>query len=98
MSSFSGYDEPSHHDVSVCYWNKYIFHSIVNKNALDECENIASLMENLQGNDVKGASCDSSLFDNVVINEKINDIFSFNVLYCINYNIQDIVGEFQYLN
>ena len=75
MSSFSGYDEQSHHDISVYYWNKYIFHSIVNKNISDEFKIIASSMKNLQDYDLKGASCESTLFDNVVINKKIHYIF-----------------------
>ena len=50
-------------------------------------------MKNLHDNDVEGPLCDSTLFDNVITNEKLDKIFSFIVSYYINYNIQNMVGE-----
>ena len=46
LFSFPRYDEPSHHDISDCNWNKYIFYSIVDKDASDKYKNIALLMKN----------------------------------------------------
>ena len=79
---FSGYDEPSHHYVSVCYCNKYVFHSIVNKDASDEYKNIASLMKNLYGNDVKDHPVISHyLIVRITINEKLDYVFSLDMPY-----------------
>lgn len=83
LSSFDSYDEPTHHDVSIRYFRAFLFYP-PNGNRGNDVSKIMSL---LVEKDTRGPSCNSSLFEHIVIVPDLPNHFRFNEPFCINYDL-----------
>ena len=93
LSSFDDYDEPSHHDVAIRYWRKYLFYPPYLNHDHRYHGEIPKLMGLLRDHDTQGPSCERSLFDSIVINPVLPTNFQFTEPCCLNYNFATISME-----
>ena len=71
LKSIDGYNEPSHHDCAIRWWNDYMYYNIAymnddihndNKRSDDCLTNVCNLFKCLETKDITGPSCDSKIW------------------------------------
>lgn len=92
LSSFPLYDEPSHRDVSVKYWDEYSFF-LLNENKSNSTTNKRFRL--LAENDITGPYCPETYYANVPIVEESKLLFGLNRKgsQCLNFDVSKITSK-----
>ena len=89
LKSIPGYEEPTHHDVSICWWSDYQYKDISNE---IEDEELCRTFDFMERHDIKGPSFTATDLENVEIDKVIDNKFNkcLNNKICSNYKVEGI--------
>ena len=89
LKSIPGYKEPTHHDVSICWWLDYQYKDISNET---EDEELCRAFDFMERHDIQGPSFTATDLENVEIDKVIDNKFNkcLNNKICSNYKVEGI--------